>query len=398
MSLRQQTLTVAILAFAACVASVASAQPDLDAAADRQRQLVAGVELAEAHGGPNSEELIEPLASLAMFHQEAGDRDLAAAVIERLVHVVRVNYGLHSLAQAPLLTQLIANEQEAGNAETAWALQDDLLALARHNPDDLSTVAIFREVADQRLKQMGLGKLPLRSVCRGNEMVLGCSESSGANGWHTTSVHGLVFAGAMNNWADAIRVLVRNEMYGSPELRELEEQLIKWGNCDVARDSYRRLMAYDAASGETWLKRAATIVRAADSELVCSQARPAREDAALELYREAHDVLERNGAARASIDEMFAPEVPIKLWGSLPATAYSMDSMPAEGSAGYVAVTFEITKHGRARNVEIVDTTANTADDQKRRAVELVRKSLYRPRVVDGEIADAAQVLWRYYY
>ena len=136
-------MTVAILVFAARAASVASSQPDVDAAADRQRQLVVAIEQAEARGGPYSAELMAPLTSLAMLHQEAGDRDLAAAVIERLLHVVRVNYGLYSLEQAPLLAQLIANAEAAGNAETAWGLQDDLLTLARRNPQDLRTVAIY---------------------------------------------------------------------------------------------------------------------------------------------------------------------------------------------------------------------------------------------------------------
>ena len=399
MSLRRQTMTVAILALAACAASVASSQPDLDAAADRQRQLVAAIEQVEARGGPYSEELIEPLTSLAVLHREAGDHDLAAAVIERLMHVVRVNHGLHSLEQAPLLAQLIANEEAAGNAETVWGLQDDLLDLARRNPEDLRTVAIYRDIADQRLAQLGARKLPLRSVCRGNEILPGCSESPpGGELRYTPVVNGLVFAGAMNNWASAIGVLLRNEMYGSPELRELEAQIIKWGNCDVARDGYRRLIAYDAASGETWVKRAATIVRAADSELVCSQTRPLHRDAALELYREAYDVLARNGVARASIEEMLSPEVPIKLSGSPPAEAYSMSPGPAAGSEGHIDVAFEITKHGRARNVEIVDETASAADDNRRRAVELVRTGLYRPRIIDGKIADAAQVVWRYHW
>src|SRR5688572_13220386 len=146
---------------------------------------------------------------------------------------------------------------------------------------------------------MGVGKLPLQSVCRGNEALPGCSEAPGAElRGYTPAVHGLVLAGAMNTWADAISVLLRNEMYGTPELRELEEELIKWGTCDVARDSYRRLMSYDAASGETWHNRAATIVRAADSDLVCAQTQRSLEDAALERYREAYDMLVRNGVAR----------------------------------------------------------------------------------------------------
>ena len=75
-----------------------------------------------------------------------------------------------------------------------------------------------------------------------------------------------------------------------------------------------------------------------------------------------------------------------------------MASSPAAGSEGHIDIAFEITKHGRARNVQIVDATANAADDKRRRAVELARTGLYRPRAADGEIADGSRVVWRYHW
>jgi hypothetical protein len=351
------------------------------------------------------------LSELALLYQEADDRALASATIERALQVVRANYGLYSLAQAPLISRLVANEATAGNHETAWEIEDELLTLAKRHPEDLRTVAIFREIGDRRVRLSG-DELPLSVVCRGNWNAAGCQEENNdfaarsvgslGNEFSVGSVRDLVKAGAMNNCGDAINVFLQNQLYDSEELRELEQKLIALGGCDVARESYRRLMFYDEANAETWLNRAATIVRAADSELVCSQnQRPALERDALERYREAYELLERNAVARASIDELFAPEVPIRLTESLPARAYPMYPIPSvapSDSFGHIDIAFEITKYGRAQGIEIIDATPNCTDEEKHNFFRFVRDGLYRPRAANGAIADGSRVVWRYYW
>jgi hypothetical protein len=392
------------------VASVAaSSQSSLDAAANRQRQLIDSIEREVSRGGAYSEELIARLSELALLYQEADDRALASATIERALQVVRANYGLYSLAQAPLISRLVANEAAAGNHETAWEVEDELLTLAKRHPEDLRTVAIFREIGDRRVRLSG-DELPLSVVCRGNSNAVGCRDEGndvaaalvGSLVYepYVGSVRDLVNAGAMNNWAGAINVFLQNQLYDSQELRELEEKLIALGGCDVARESYGRLMYYDEASAETSLNRAATIVRAADTELVCSRIqRPALARAALKLYREAYELLERNAVARASIDELFAPEVPIRLMESLHAITHPIPSVPPSDSFGHLDVAFEITKYGRARGIEIIDATPNCTDEEKQNFFRWVRDGLYRPRAAaNGAIADGSRVVWRYYW
>lgn len=408
MTSREHPFTVAILAGAAAVASAAAfSQSELDAAADRERQLVDGIEREVSRGGAYSEELIAPLSELALLYQEADERALASATIGRALQVVRANYGLYSLAQAPLISRLVANEAAAGNHETAWEVEDELLTLAKRHPEDLRTAAIFREIGDRRVRLSG-DELPLSVVCRGNSNAVGCRDKSNdvvaaalagrlVNEPYVGSVRDLVNAGAMNNWGGAINVFLQNQLYDSPELRELEEKLIALGGCEVARESYRRLIYYDEASAETWLNRAATIVRAADSELVCSQNQPpARKRAALERYRQAYELLERNAVDRASIDELFAPEAPIRLRESLPASAYPIPSARHADSIGHIDVAFEITKYGRAQGIDIVDATPNCTDDEKHALLLFVRDGLYRPRAANGAIDDGSRVVWRY--
>src|SRR5688500_8133054 len=116
MSMPINRLLVAAAA-AVAVSDGLFAQPEIaatDTQLTEQRQqaiaeLETEIQAIGAREGPNSAQLIDPLSSLGSIYQEAGEHLLATAAIERARHVVRVNAGLYSLEQAPLLRGLIQN-------------------------------------------------------------------------------------------------------------------------------------------------------------------------------------------------------------------------------------------------------------------------------------------------
>ena len=171
-TLRRSLTVVARALLLAVIAAPppALAQENLDELADRQREIVAAIEQEESLNGPFSEELIAPLTALSLFYEETGDYALADATIDRLLQVIRANYGLYSLEQAPSIQRLIAHEEERGNAESAWMLEQELLALAGRNRDDLRIAPILRDSGDKRMEildRYDAGELPL-------EVILGC--------------------------------------------------------------------------------------------------------------------------------------------------------------------------------------------------------------------------------
>jgi hypothetical protein len=193
----------------------------------------------------------------------------------------------------------------------------------------------------------------------------------------------------LRNYAEAIDVLRRNELYSSPELRELEMELVRSGDCDVARESYRRLASYNAANSEPWLERTKTLVEAADLELRCSE-----RGAALGMYQQSYALLKQNGVAQTSIDELFSPEVPVVLKTVLPNPLPTRQTTEGQG---YIDVRFDITQEGEARSIEVLHAMAGSADAYKDRLVEQLEDSLFRPRAMNGHIAERAPVSIRYY-
>ena len=88
------TFTIAAVALAAAVASASVFAQPAPVVTNRQEQLVESIEREQAAGGVFAEPLIAPLTELALFYQESGDRELASVTIERVLQVVRANYGL----------------------------------------------------------------------------------------------------------------------------------------------------------------------------------------------------------------------------------------------------------------------------------------------------------------
>lgn len=329
---------------------------------EAQQQIFDAIAAAEASGGKRSAELVGPYTELTMLYLEARDYDLALAAITEALHVVRVNFGLYSLEQAPLLRLSGRVEEARGDPAAARTLEQEVLALARRNPNDLDTIPILRELADRR------------------------------------GVFGMQYR------AEAINVLLRNELYTSEELRTLEMELVRgilpYGPSrtlvrgrayEIGRDSLRRLAAYSTARAEPLLARVDALVAIADWDLLFKE-----KGSALEIYEEAYALLKQNGVEQSAIDRIFAPTVPVALpafWRNplLPTAESTAESI------GYVEVAFEISKYGIASGIEVLDTSTSSNETVKRNFVNWIESNRFRPRVVGEEIARSAPVVARYY-
>jgi len=157
----------------------------------------------------------------------------------------------------------------------------------------------------------------------------------------------------------------------------------------LGRESYRRLIGYAEHSpddSEAWGKHLQAYLELADWDLLY-----ARNGAALDEYALVYENLKTNGVAEAVIASTFAPDVPIVLPTFRP--------NPLQTAIGnrYIDVTFEITKFGEPRRVEIVGATPTVPDGAKDELVGTIKASRFRPRLTDGELGRTSPVAVRYY-
>jgi tetratricopeptide (TPR) repeat protein len=400
----RRTLTMAakILMLAGVAAPYNSvSQPSLDrAAVDERRQvheqIVEEIQARHSDNGAYSLDLVEPLTALGLIYQELGHHALAAATIERTLQIVRANYGLYSLEQAPLIGQAIDNQEARGNLVEAWDLEQELIALAERNRGDLRTVPIFREIGDKRmdmLRRYLAGEFP-------PQIVIGCfyeaDIGSCSAGSRSILIRSILWD-AWKHYSDAIRAMLKHEVYSSDELRELEMELVRssyeHGDPERGRQSLRRLLSYDVANSEPWLTRINSLMQIADWDFLFAYGRNDYE-AALQTYVGAYEQLEQHGIPQESIEALFSPELPVVLPAFLPNPLLSDE---AKGNSAYIDVAFEIGRYGEGRKIEILDSSRNASDDAKSRLARLILRSRFRPRFADGDLADSTPVLVRYH-
>jgi hypothetical protein len=161
----------------------------------------------------------------------------------------------------------------------------------------------------------------------------------------------------------------------------------------LGRRSYGRLIEYDEAAygdssteGPALRRRLEPYVHLADWDLLYSADGPA-----LEAYVRLYELIRTTRSAERLTAWMFTPEVPIVLPTFLP------NPLATQSSARYIDVAFEITRYGESRRIDIVGATPDVPDAAKDELVSLVKRSVFRPRVADGEIAREAPVRFRYY-
>lgn len=407
-------------------------------AAERER-VAEEMAAAQAEEGPRSPALIELYAALGAQYENDGQHGLATAALEQARSLVRANYGLHTLDQLPLMQQALENQRVLGDVAMVQAIEEEMLALAMRHPTDLRAVAVYRDAGRRRmdiLMRLLAGDAPPEIYPEVGLYSITKSEV----------VKGLVTA-AQTHYAAAAAVIVRNELYSSGELREIETEIVRASDLfrqrtilsqnhdpdgvvrnslleaetdrlldlagftvfsddverrarldgvtsryEIGRDSYRRLTAYDEKAYGTAVpatqlqSRLEAHLQLADWDLLYS-----RNGLALEQYARVLAQIETTVVAAPLIAEIFAPAVPIVL------PTFLANPLQTPSSVRYIDVAFEITRFGESRRVEILGAAANVSDADKNDLLALIKGSRFRPRVTDGELARAAPVVVRYY-
>jgi hypothetical protein len=377
----------------------AGAQPPGDEpTADAADEVTERIREAQTQGGPYSKDLIDPLTTLSLQYLEQGRLALADAVIEQAMQVMRANYGLRTLEQAPLLRQRIRSEEERGNFAKAWELERALQRMAGANPDDLRSADVFHEIGDKRMDLLER----YRSGERPPQLILGCyynqrrsmfdqEQQPNCTAGSKDVAESAMLADAHRNYLRAIGVLLRQGRYADEQLLTLEQSLIEstylyGGRYLPGRQSLGRLISYGVANGDSLSSRATALVHVADWDLLYEH-----RSRALEEYAETYEYLKRQGSSQAALDELFSPALPVVL----PAFKPNPLAVATEPATGYVEVGFEILNVGTSRRIEILGASDNATRAAKDEVVRLIARSRFRPRTTDGDFARASQVVVR---
>ena len=207
---------------------------------------------------------------------------------------------------------------------------------------------------------------------------------------------------AQRDYGTAIGILLRQQLYSSDDLRELEMDLVRssyqYGTPRTGADSLRRLAAYAVATSEPSLNQINALIQLADWYLIFGTPHPVNAGRDLrdahDLYKNAYRQLENDGVDEALIEQIFSPRRPVVLPTFVPDP---LAPAGARSSTRFIDVAFDVTKFGGSKRVEILATTRNASKEAKQRLVQLIERSTFRPRIVDGEFVNSSRFTVRYY-
>jgi hypothetical protein len=196
-------------------------------------------------------------------------------------------------------------------------------------------------------------------------------------------------------YAHAINIL-RNESYSSGELPRLVKDVVaisyEYGDPSIGRKSLDYLLEYQQTNSAPWRDRIDTLMQIADWDLLHARSLDGK-DAALAEYAQAYDLLQRAGVGQESIREMFAPATPVPLPVS---GANPLVGEEQGDDSGHVDAAFDIDKYGKSGRVRILEATPALTRAAEKHVEYVILQSRFRPRVVDGRIADRERVVVRY--
>ena len=93
--------------------------PAFNQRVDSINQYNSAVSAIELDGGAWDDGLVEELAALGRLQQEQGDHLAAIETLDRAIHINRINAGLYTLEQIPVVEQLIQSYMALGDWEQA---------------------------------------------------------------------------------------------------------------------------------------------------------------------------------------------------------------------------------------------------------------------------------------
>jgi hypothetical protein len=374
----------------------------------------------EVANGNNSKDLAPELLSLAVLYQQRGDHILALPPLERAQQIIRYNEGLYSLDQLPMVERTLASRDALHDGSVVEQTEDQLRELARRNPGDARVADIYYELANRRVGNV--------------ERYL--NDPSQQEFTVTLNLNGLAprrespeetalsnLDDARDNYADAIRSVVRHRSPDGPSLGDVEVGLVRSYYIEAQNVAKLSPLAAQTSSRlgkpryqegiraalhergvQSYYRRMRFSVKAerSDREIAAEQLELGdwhllfdNDELAFATYRNARLLLERSGATPEELQRFFSPISPMVL------PTFGGGFVSADQAAafrGYIDVGITLNDVGKSTRLDVTGKSPQTPDEVLHRLKHYVAESRFRPRLEGDGWATEDHVSLRYYF
>lgn len=367
---------------------------------------------SEILAGAWGNNLVEQLNSLGALQQRQGDHLGAIETHERAIHVQRINSGLHTIEQTPLVEQMIDSFIAMGDWTRVDVYQNYLFYIQQkfYGNNDPRLIPALGDLANWHTRaftmrqgeslamRLSSAQMLFKAAARMVEVHFGPDDDRYVE--YLRGVARSAYLVALNQ--DLLRELARAQ-FRAPQ--ETLRDMLYW-HFPIVPTGFRAgedaLLAireyYMDREGEAGQLAEAT-AQVADWYLLFNRRAPARD-----MYLEAWE---------AVAEEENADELRLRLFGQvreIPVFAaddngwmienlgFMEDVEVEEVSYSHVDLRFDVTQWGEVRNIETVVEPSPQTESQQSWVRRNVRDSMFRPMLVDGENARSDGNLFRFRY
>lgn len=359
-------------------------------------------ELEQMHG-PYHSGLSQHLTGLGVNYQTRGKHDEAAEVFRRAMHVSRINEGLYSLNQVPILERLIESNVASGDWESASESHHYLYWLHKRNfgADDPRMLPVITKLSNWHLNAYALdvgAGLFHHLINAHNLYTMAVNIIDRTYGQNDMRLVGALHGLTVSNYYLAT--------YQTSSARRTDFES-GFGSAKANADEKARLDQYilnSYSSGKRAIKRIhhvyATNPEAPDAAEVEAQIQLAdwnllfnRWHTAIDMYQQAYDALATNPEGARISQEYFGKPVALP---DLPLLKGNLDT--TNDASEFVLVSFDVTQHGRARNIEILEANPEDSVRNRSRVRKALKAAKFRPRFENGAPATTEKMTHRYVF
>ena len=365
-------------------------------------------ELQQAHG-VFYDRIGEELTGLGIAYRNLGQYPEALAAFNRALHISRVNNGLQNLQQLPILEQIIAINTATGD----WAALDQnyqyLYWINRRSlgATDLRLLPVIDRLAGWHLNAYTLAVDPLsfNHLLSANTLFLDAAAIIETNyGPYDQRLINPLYGIAMANYQMAFHA------YNSGDYVDFRSSTTNPNRLELMLEeegAIQELISHTYRTGKMAMLRVIDI-NAHNPDMPATARGTAliylgdwyllfnRRSTANETYALAYARLTESGMHKAEIDKLF--EHPRSLPALQMPVVNQLDDAKEDNDNNYVLAKFDVSKTGKATNIEIIE--AKPADDEliQRRAKDAIRATRFRPRLEDGQPVETTDVNIRYVF
>ena len=383
--------------------------PAFDQRVDSIRQYNSAVADIELYGGAWDGSLVEELASLGRLQQQQGNHVGAIEILDRAVHVNRINSGLYTLEQIPAVEQLIQSYMALGDWEKVDRYNNYLFHVQQkaYGFDDPRLIPVLDRLATWNIQAFKIGYGNLRGVrLRQAQLMFNAAARMVSMYFGKADER---FINYQQNIAHSAYLVARNAdlmmEIDSPEYRNMQQVLAeklneqRWVQTSgflTGERALAEIVMFYQDQGDDKYALAEAITHLADWYLMFDRRR-----GTLDTYKLAWDMLQELENGEELTERLFGNVVPLPAFSSpikVPDSFYRKEGDTEVLNFDYADLTFDVTANGLSRNVKSISEETEENRLQLGKLRMSARSMRFRPRVIDGEPQRSSENHFRYRY